>query len=168
MDGLNMNWVFFSELRNYRTENDMSKLLSTGSCGLFHAGSIHGALKTGEQSTDWKLKQVLKALHQISHDSPARRNDYVDVTGSSRFSLPFCGTWWIEDGQLAVRAIQICDGICQLCTFWQSLPQSKRPYSQKLFNAAICNQRFSYLGKTTFLFLYSWYHEIICYKILVY
>ena len=160
MDGLNVNWVFFSELRNYRTENDMSKLLSTGSCGLFHAGSIHGALKTGEQSTDWKLKQVLKALHQISHDSPARRNDYVDVTGSSRFCLPF--------GQVAVRAIQICDGICQLCTFWQSLPKSKRPSSQKLFNAAICNQRSSYLGKTTFLFLYSWYHEIISYKILVY
>ena len=52
MDGLNVNWVFFSELRNYRTENDIS----------FHAGSIHGALKTGEQSTDWKLKQVLKAF----------------------------------------------------------------------------------------------------------
>ena len=104
--------------------------------------------------------KVLKALHQISHDSPARRNDYVDVTGSSRFCLPF--------GQVAVRAIQICDGICQLCTFWQSLPKSKRPSSQKLFNAAICNQRSSYLGKTTFLFLYSWYHETISYRIPVY
>ena len=40
----------------------MSKLLSTGSCSL-HA--IHGAFKTGEQSTDWKLKQVLRAWHQI-------------------------------------------------------------------------------------------------------
>ena len=55
MDGLNINWAFFSELRNYRTENDMSKLLSTGSCGL-HA--IHGTFKTGEQSTDGKLKKV--------------------------------------------------------------------------------------------------------------
>ena len=62
MDGLNVNWVFFSELRNYRTENDMSKLLSTGSCSLFHAGSIHGALKTGEQSTDGKLKQSFESL----------------------------------------------------------------------------------------------------------
>ena len=53
MDDPNMNWVFFSELCNYQTENDMSKLLSTESCGL-HA--IHGAFKTGEQSTDWKLK----------------------------------------------------------------------------------------------------------------
>ena len=50
----------------------MSRLLSTGSCGIFHTGSIHGASKTGEQSTDWKLKIVLRALHQILHDSPAR------------------------------------------------------------------------------------------------
>ena len=60
----------FLRLRNYRTENDMLKLLSTGSWGL-HA--IHGALKTGEQSTDWKLKS-LRALHQILHDSPVGQN----------------------------------------------------------------------------------------------
>ena len=34
VDGPNVNWAFFSELRNYGTENDMSKLLSTGSCNL--------------------------------------------------------------------------------------------------------------------------------------
>ena len=61
-DGPNVNGVFFSELCNYQTENDISKLLSTGSCG-FHA--INGALKTGEQSTDWKLKKVLRALHKF-------------------------------------------------------------------------------------------------------
>ena len=108
----------------------MSKLLSTGSCGLFHTGSIHGAFKTGEQSTDWKLKKVLRPLHQVLLDLPARQNDDVNLSGSSRFPLPFCGTWWIEDGQVVVRAIEIWDDICQLCTFWQSLPKSKRPSSQ--------------------------------------
>ena len=78
-------------------------------------------MKTGEQSTDWKLKKVLRALHQILHDSPARRNDYADVTGSSRFPLPFCGTRWIEDEQVAVRAIEIWYDVCQLWTFWQSV-----------------------------------------------
>ena len=102
MNGPNVNWAFFSELRNNRTENDMSKLLSTGSCGLFLTGSIHGAFKTGEQSADWKLEKVLRNLHQILHDSPARRKDYVDVTGSSRFPLSFCGKRWIEDGQVAI------------------------------------------------------------------
>ena len=57
----------------------MSKLLSTGSCNL-HA--IHGAFKTGEQST-LETQKVLRALHQILHDSPARRNDYAHLTGSS-------------------------------------------------------------------------------------
>ena len=52
MDGPNLSWVFFSELCNYRIENDMSRLLSTGSCGLFHTGSIDGAFKTGEQNID--------------------------------------------------------------------------------------------------------------------
>ena len=89
----------FSELHNYWTENDMSKLLSTGSCGL-HA--LHGAFKTGEQSRNGKLKKVLRALHQVLHDSPARQHDYTNVTGSSRFPLPFCGTQWIKDEQVAV------------------------------------------------------------------
>ena len=72
----------------------------------------------------------MRALYQILPDSPARRNDYVDMAGSSRFALPFCSTWWIEDGQVAVRAIEIWHDICQLCTFWQSLPKSKRPSCQ--------------------------------------
>ena len=80
MNGPNVNWAFFSELCNYQTENDMSKLLSTGSCSL-HA--IHGALKTGQQSTGSKFKKNLTGLHQILHDSPAKQNDYAHVTGSS-------------------------------------------------------------------------------------
>ena len=79
MDGPNVNWAFFSELRNYMKEND-SKLLSTGLCSLH---TFHGAFKTEEQNTDWKLKNILRDLHQILHDLPARRNYYADVTGSS-------------------------------------------------------------------------------------
>ena len=65
MDGPNVNWVFFSELRNCRTENDISrcKLLSTGSCSL---RAIHGAFKTGEQRTDLKLKKVLSLASNLS------------------------------------------------------------------------------------------------------
>ena len=111
----------------------MSKLLSFGSCRL-HAVSmpspcrlhaICGVLKTGEQNTDWKLKSF-ERLNQILHNFSARRNDYADVTGSIRFPLPFCGTWWIEDEQVTVQAVEIWDDICKLCTFWPSLPKSKR------------------------------------------
>ena len=44
MDGPNVNWLFYKELVNYRAENDMSKLVPTGSCGLH---TVHGALETG-------------------------------------------------------------------------------------------------------------------------
>ena len=89
MDGPNVNWAFFEELRNFRDENDMNKLLPTGSCGLH---SIHLAFKTGENSTDWGVKKILKAVYQILHDSPARCADYIEVTGSEQFPLPFFGT----------------------------------------------------------------------------
>ena len=146
VDGPSANWAYFSELRNYQIENDMSKLLSTRSCGLL---AIHGAFKTGDQSTDWK--KVLRTLHQILHDLPARRNDYADVTRSSWFPLPFCGTRWIEDEHVAVWAIEIWDDICQLCTFWQSLPKSKWPSSQSYLTLLSATK--NSLGKTAFLFL---------------
>ena len=104
MDGPNVNWVFFEELRNFRDENDMNKLLPTGSCGLH---SIHMTFKTGENSTDWGVKKILKAVYQIFHDSPAQRADCIEVTGSEQFPLPFCGTRWIEDQNVSLRAIEI-------------------------------------------------------------
>ena len=60
-----------------------------------------------------ETQEILRVLHQIQHNLPARRNDHADVTGSSRFPLQFCGTRWIEDKQVAPRAIEIWDEICQ-------------------------------------------------------
>ena len=117
MDGPNINWAFFEELRNFRGENNMNKLLPTGSCGLH---SIHLAFKTGENSTDWGVKKILKAIYQIHHDSPVRRADFSEVTGSEQFPLPFCGTRWIKDQKVALRAIEIWDNVCQICRFWKS------------------------------------------------
>ena len=82
----------------------MNKLLPPGSFGLH---SIHLAFKTDESSTDWGVKKILKAVYQILHDSPARRADYIEVTGSEQFPLPFCGTRWIEDQNVSLRAIEI-------------------------------------------------------------
>ena len=39
----------------------------------------------------------------------------------------FCGTRWIEDEKVAIRAINIWDNILKLYKFWESLPKSKRP-----------------------------------------
>ena len=85
MDGPNVNWAFFPQLRNYRAENNMTKVLTTGS-QVIH--SIHGAFKIGENKADWNVKKLLKALHQILSDTPARRANYTDVTGSQNFPRP--------------------------------------------------------------------------------
>ena len=53
---------------------------------------VHGSLKTGEAVTEWKLKKVLNAAQRILHDSPARREDYNSVTGSSVYPLNFSST----------------------------------------------------------------------------
>ena len=96
--------AFFEELRNIHDENDMNKLLPTGSCGLpFN----YLAFKT----TDWGVKKILKAVYLILHDSLARRADYIEVTGSEQFPLPFCGTQWIEDQKVALTAIEIWDNV---------------------------------------------------------
>ena len=42
---------------------------------------MHGAFKTGAESTYWKIKKILKAAFQILHDSPARHEDYKSITG---------------------------------------------------------------------------------------
>ena len=84
----------------------MNKLLLTGSCGLY---SIHLAFKTGEISTDWGVKKILKAVYQILHDFPARLADFIEVTGSEQFRVPFCATRWVEDQKVSLRAIDFWD-----------------------------------------------------------
>ena len=81
----------------------MNKLLPSGSCALH---SIHLAFKSDENSTDWGVKKILKAAYQILHDSTARHVDYIEVTGKEQFPLPLCGTQWIEDQKVALRAIE--------------------------------------------------------------
>ena len=85
-----------------------------------------GAFKTGEQSIDWKLKKVLRALRQILHDLP------VELRITLMWpELVNCDTRWLKDEQVAVWAIEILGSyICQPCTCWQSLPKSRWPSSQ--------------------------------------
>ena len=104
MNGPNVSWAFFEALRSFWDENGMNKLLPNGSCCLH---SIHLAFKTGKNSTDRGVKKIVKAVYQILHASPARRADYIEVTGSEQFPLPFGGTRWIEDQKVSLRAIEI-------------------------------------------------------------
>ena len=86
MDGPNTNWKVLELLNDQRAESEIPQLLDIGSCGL-HV--IHGAFRTGVEATPWNMKKILKAMWQIFHDSPARRDIYIRETKSDVFSLRF-------------------------------------------------------------------------------
>ena len=92
MDGPSVNLKFMQELIKHREELEM--MIDIGTCGL-HV--VHGAFKCGIESTEWKIKETLKSSHQLLHDTPARRVDYVSVTQSSEYPLFFCATRSVED-----------------------------------------------------------------------
>ena len=155
MDDPNVNWAFFSELRNYRAENNMTKLLTTGSC-VIH--SIRGAFKTGENKADWNVKKLLKALHQILFDTPARRADYTDVTRSQNFPLHLV----VHDGLRMKRwqLKRLIFGKTYVSDDFVSQCQKASRHLVKLYDRVICFQRSSYFGRIAFLHLHRWYHEV--------
>lgn len=79
-----------------------AQLTVVGSCGLH---TLHNAIKSG--FSVWQVEKVLRALHTIFHNSPARREDFCTLTKTSVFPLPFCGHRWIENLPVIDRAITI-------------------------------------------------------------
>ena len=97
-------------------------MINIGSCNLH---IVHGAFKSGFESTDWEMKKVLKGCYQILRDSPACRADYITITKSNIFPLAFCSTRWIEDRPVADRLLEMRPEI--VVNYWNSLPKSKQP-----------------------------------------
>ena len=104
MDGPNVNWKFH-DLMNEDMQTDFSKsLINIGSCGLHF---VNGTFKDGCVASEWKLKDLFFSLTRIFKDTPARREDYEKVTGSSVFPLKFCSHRWLENIPVAERALLI-------------------------------------------------------------
>ena len=99
MDGPNVNWKFLELLTESRVEDEIPSLIDIGSCGIHVV--MHEAFKTGAKASGWGVSKILKALARLFLDSPARRADYVKMTGSSLFPMSFCATRWIEDEPFA-------------------------------------------------------------------
>ena len=89
MDRPSTNWKFFNLLQKDRVEKEQHNLIDIGSCSLH---IIHGAFKTGAESAGWNMKAILKGAFTILSDTPARREDYISVTGEEMFPLFFCAT----------------------------------------------------------------------------
>ena len=89
VDGPIVNLNFLEKLQKDRLENQQHELINIGSCGL-HA--IHGAFKTGAESTSWNIRKKFHDSYQILHDSPARRDDFETITASDIYLFNFCAT----------------------------------------------------------------------------
>ena len=65
MDGPVVNLKFLKKLQKDRLENEQHELINIGSCGLH---TIHGAFKTGAESTSWNIRKILYGSYQTLHD----------------------------------------------------------------------------------------------------
>ena len=81
MDEPHVNWKFYKHIVSQK-EDDLRSLVNIGRCNL-HV--INGGLKIGAESTNLKLKKILKACFT----TPAGRDDYISLTGSTAFPLFF-------------------------------------------------------------------------------
>ena len=130
MDGPNVNLDVLKFYHQYRVENEHPMIVNIGSCGL-HV--LHGALQYGFKQSSWDIDKILKAMWQIFHQSPARRDLYIKETQCDTFPLPFCKTRWIEDESVAERAIQLWGNVVKIIKYWQSLSKSTRIINLMIF-----------------------------------
>ena len=124
VDSPSVNRAFLKEIQKHREQEELPQLINIGSCCL---DIIHVAFQTGATTTCWNIKGTLKAIYKLLHDSPARRADYISVTGSTLFPFSFCATRWVEDKRIADRAIEIWVNECKIIDVWQKLAPSQRP-----------------------------------------
>ena len=92
MDGPNVNLKFLETVKKEREETNLSKLVDIGSCDLH---TVHGSFKAACEKTEWNIKSLLKSSFQIFKDSPARRDDYISITGSTEFPSQFCAVRYV-------------------------------------------------------------------------
>ncbi|XP_059922920.1 uncharacterized protein LOC132469020 [Gadus macrocephalus] len=103
MDGPNVNWKLFDLFQKDQAEQYGGlQLVCVGSCGLH---TLHNSFKCG--FTVWQLDKLLRAMHTLFHNTPAKREDYITVTKSSVFRLSFCAHRWVENLPVVERALAV-------------------------------------------------------------
>ena len=101
MDGPNVNLKFADLLQTEHAELYGAHLVNVGSCGLH---TLHNAGKAG--FTMWQMDMLLRALHYLFHNVPARREDFTALTGSTSSYYHSVAT-----GGLRIVCYTYCDRI---------------------------------------------------------
>jgi len=86
MDGPNVKWNVLELLQQERAKEERPEIVNIGSCGLH---IVHGAFKTGIQTSERNIVKILKAIWQIFHLRAEKPTfEFAKVT-SSRYSMKF-------------------------------------------------------------------------------
>lgn len=107
MDGPNVNWKFYSQLKDRLVAEYDTNLINLGSCGLH---TVHNAFKAGAESTQWNISSFLSSLYYLFKDSPARRDDFSNVAGGL-LPMKFVSHRWLENVPVSERALQIFENV---------------------------------------------------------
>lgn len=87
MDGPNVNLKCEKLLKASIAKQTPMKLLEIGTCGLH---ILHNAFRAGCAATTWDVETFLSSCYYLFHDSPARREDFLAVSGATQFPQKFC------------------------------------------------------------------------------
>jgi len=98
-----------------------TELINMDSCGL-HA--VHGAFQTGHRASGWNVNSGLRAMYGLFKDSPARRADYIAITGSKKFPKKFCQVRWVENVDVAQRAVELLPQVQKYLKECKKLPDT--------------------------------------------
>ena len=108
--------------------------MNIGNCNLH---IFHGVFQREAETTDLRLKRLLKHLHFLFHNAGARRGDFFKVTGSKQFPLPFCIVRWLESKTVAEQAVNIWQNVKKLY-FIGKVKKNCIP-DGKCFKILLCN-----------------------------
>ncbi|GBM75925.1 hypothetical protein AVEN_125336-1 [Araneus ventricosus] len=134
MDGPDINLKFLKDFKaDLNTDPDDKKLLDLGSCGLH---TLHCAFKSSMQETGWNIVPFLRTVYNLFKDSPARRALFTGVTTSSVFRKKFCAVRWLQNAEVAQRAIEL---IPMLMLFVEEIEKSISSRSYKIVSEAIAD-----------------------------
>ena len=114
VDRPSVNLKFYKKLANERSDSGISALLDFGSWSLHIVNSV---FQRGTEQSGWNVKKTLKSAWEWFHDSPARRDDYETLTGSTTFTVAYCATRWVESMSVANRGILIWPNIVKIIFF---------------------------------------------------
>ena len=75
-----------------------------GSCSL-HV--VNERFEKRAKESEWNLGNILRSLWQIFHVTPAKREDFIQITGSDLYPFQFWQHKWVEDIKIVEQALEI-------------------------------------------------------------